>query len=79
MNLLNVCCGVEEADDTVKCNGYLLLVAVDSIECGTDTPVWEGERVTVNPTVETAIGLADIQVEICVQCLLFTVLTTFSS
>ena len=33
------------------------------MESDTDTPAtWTGKKVTVNPTMDTAIGLADIQV-----------------
>ena len=32
-------------------------------ESGNETPVsWNGKKVVVNPTMDTAIGLADIQV-----------------
>ena len=33
------------------------------VESDTNTPAtWTGKKVTVNPTMDTAIGLADIQV-----------------
>ena len=35
------------------------------VESGSETPVtWPGKKVSVNPTMDTAIGLADIQVMI---------------
>lgn len=58
---------MEEVGHTARCNSYLLLLSVETVECGTDTPIWEGERVSVDPTVETAIGLADIQVPVYIN------------
>ncbi|KAK2570774.1 Mitogen-activated protein kinase kinase kinase 4 [Acropora cervicornis] len=43
--------------------GYLLIMSSCDVEGSRETPVsWTGKTVPVNPTVDTAIGLADIQV-----------------
>lgn len=43
--------------------GYLLIMPSCDVESGSETPVtWTGQKVNVNPTMDTAIGLADIQV-----------------
>ena len=43
--------------------GYLLIMPSCDVDSDTETPVtWTGKKATVNPTMDTAIGLADIQV-----------------
>ncbi|XP_078375482.1 mitogen-activated protein kinase kinase kinase 4-like isoform X2 [Oculina patagonica] len=65
IHLLNSCCVQEEFGDQVVCDssGYLLIMPSCDTESGNETPVtWNGKKVVVNPTMDTAISLADIQV-----------------
>lgn len=65
IHLLNSCCVQEEFGDQVVSEGlgYLLIMPSCDVESGSETPVsWTGKKVAVNPTMDTAIGLADIQV-----------------
>lgn len=65
IHLLNSCCVQEELGNQVVSEGlgYLLIMPSCDVESDTDTPArWTGKKVTVNPTMDTAIGLADIQV-----------------
>ncbi|XP_068698407.1 mitogen-activated protein kinase kinase kinase 4-like isoform X1 [Montipora foliosa] len=65
IHLLNSCCVQEELGDQVVSDGlgYLLIMSSHDVVSGSETPVsWTGKTVTVNPTMDTAIGLADIQV-----------------
>ena len=66
IHLLNSCCVQEEFGDQVVSgsSGYLLIMPSCDAESGNETPVsWNGKKVVVNPTMDTAIGLADIQVK----------------
>ena len=72
IHLLNSCCVQEEFGDQVvsDSSGYLLIMPSCDAESGNETPVpWNGKKVMVNPTMDTAIGLADIQV---ISCMLET-------
>lgn len=65
IHLLNSCCVQEEFGDQVVSDnsGYLLIMPSCDAESGNEMPVsWNGKKVVVNPTMDTAIGLADIQV-----------------
>lgn len=68
IHLLNSCCVQEEFGDQVvsDSSGYLLIMLSCDAESGNETPVsWNGKKVVVNPTMDTAISLADIQVTPC--------------
>ena len=65
-----MCCGQEESDSQTSSTreGYLVVMpSVDSSDSDTETPTWTGETLTVNPTVDIAISLADIQVMSCLK------------
>jgi len=65
---LNSCCVQEELGNQAvhDSSGYLLIMPSCDAESGSETPVsWNGKKVVVNPTMDTAIGLADIQVISC--------------
>lgn len=65
IHLLNSCCVHEEYGDQVvsDVSGYLLILPPCAPENGNDVPVtWNGKKVVVSPTMDTAISLADIQV-----------------
>jgi len=69
---LNSCCVQEEFGDQVvsDCSGYLLIMPSCDADSGNETPVsWNSKKVVVNPTMDAAIGLADIQV---ISCMLET-------
>jgi len=65
---LNSCCVQEEFGEQVVSHGsgYLLIMPSCDAESDNETPVlWNGKKVVVNPTMDAAIGLADIQVTPC--------------
>ena len=66
LQLLNVTCGFEDpADACVSSNeGYIILLNTSSISVddSEEAPVWQGQSVSVTPTVDTTIALASIQV-----------------
>ena len=77
IHLLNSCCVQEELGDQVVSDsaGYLLILPSCDAESGNETPVtWSGKKVVVNPTMDTAISLADIQVTTLWQRLVYILL-----